>query len=158
MALSKAKMKKVVEGVKKSLEAVLEDIESIQLKYPSFKAALHANLPDSVKTILKKYEEKNDADAVEEIMAKAIGELGGDDILNKFTEKIMGLDMSDIKEAVEYSMKRETYIKLIEQLSVMTKMDKSTLVLAMDYSKDVDERIGRVQSMLDSLNWKESEK
>lgn len=151
MVVNKKDMKVVVRGVKKALKVVLEDIESTQEKYPSFRTAIYYNLPKNAKSILDKHEKKGGEVVVEKIIAEAIGMLGGDDVIDTLSKKVLGLSTASIKEAVDYATKQREYSDLLGQLSTISKLEKSSLILSMDYSKGLDERIGHVQGILGEL-------
>jgi len=146
------KEKKVVmRSVKKALKKVLENVEVSQKDHVSFSDAIYNSLSKKAKAILEVYKEEAGQDGVETIIAEGIGDFGGDSVLEDLVSNLLGVNPTELRAAAEYSALRTKHNILINRLSDLTKIKKTNLILSIDYSKNIDERINRLETFLGGL-------
>ena len=149
--------KKIRRGVKKALEKIMSDIDTIRTQYATFSEAVYGTLDDKTKGIIESYKEEVGKEETNNMLYDVITEECGEELFTQLASSILGMDISELKAAVDYEEKRVEYQKLLTKLSDITKIKKTDLILSIDYSKDVEERISRVEDFLGRLVKKNTE-
>jgi len=76
-------------------------------------------------------------------LLEGIKEASADELLKDLIGVIFGLDPDELKLAVEYAAERTRFHSLLDEVSDLTNIRKTDLILSFDYSKDLSERISK---------------
>jgi hypothetical protein len=149
--MNKKEKKVLSEGIKECLQRMLEDMDEVKEQYPSFRSAIIGMLPDKAKKVIDKYVDDIMSPEAELVLAEGLELLHGDEVLADVTKRLLGIDLKDIKKATEQAMMREQHFQMLDEVSQISKISKTKLILSSDYSIPVEERIGKLKDFLDSF-------